>query len=722
MVAKGLSRQSYGATAACLQTIIGETQRQYKDLYAVLKFIPKKNGLNPLLAAMREGGPPPSLGDVKPREARRALEDLSRALEQTWLLLSCYLTLPTEQLRSDMLWAARIVVEKVKTDQRSRCLELLCLGFYGRDARLRALIGSRDPCAEPPCHGLVRDAFETGFGVEQWTPQPDNAKLVWERSRMVFPFLELAHRAWLAGSGVGCGTEGCEVESSQMAFLLDRIARAGPEEKVINSLLYILIDLTYRAMLQGEPAAPRWAPEPFVLRRPGVEARLVEELAALGHLLALMAEGAAVQDGPELLVTVKQLETTSTLLGSIRATCADSCELALQDVLADHARLMKSPELTLARLEKLEYDALGALLGVDGAAVAARGRTVRRAISEWRNPELLFRYLDANSADERMRPLIVRWLLAIFGISHESLRMIRRESPENIRHLIMIPQDVLLRWYSQDCPGTSKCKTLFMVGEDAGSCLRIISNEGNRYNRALLGYVLQSHVRALVVMDKVGRLMARSIIRLVLRSDTLTPVIFCDPMFFTLGYSRVLQLELLRQARELAAHMQVPVVHAGSVLPVLNDGELGDGFSCDAGPQQVHFECYTRHSQALDYDVVWVDLLEMDGVAPYSYSEELPFDELLQQHRPGVQTRTAERPMLVVAALPRADSRSAARYVAERRGETAWTMDIDDEALGAPAPRERRAHMPFDPNARREDEDTELPPLPANYVPPRLDA
>jgi len=41
-----------------------------------------------------------------------------------------------------------------------------------------------------------------------------------------------------------------------------------------------------------------------------------------------------------------------------------------------------------------------------------------------------------------------------------------------------------------------------------------------------------------------------------------------------------------------------------------------------------------------------------------------------------VQSRTPERPMLVVAALPRADSPSAERYVAERKGETAWTMDL----------------------------------------------
>ena len=90
-----------------------------------------------------------------------------------------------------------------------------------------------------------------------------------------------------------------------------------------------------------------------------------------------------------------------------------------------------------------------------------------------------------------------------------------------------------------------------MLGEDAGSCLRIISNEGNRYNRALMGYVLQSHVRALVVLDAAGRVLARSLIRLLLRSDTLTPVIFCDPMFFTTDYSEELQHNLLKQARTL---------------------------------------------------------------------------------------------------------------------------------------------------------------------------
>ena len=76
----------------------------------------------------------------------------------------------------------------------------------------------------------------------------------------------------------------------------------------------------------------------------------------------------------------------------------------------------------------------------------------------------------------------------------------------------MFSEEVLKRWYAEDCPGTSQTKTLFMVGEDAGSCLRVISSEGSRYNKALMGYVLQSHVRVLVVTDNVGRVMARTVV------------------------------------------------------------------------------------------------------------------------------------------------------------------------------------------------------------------
>ena len=47
-------------------------------------------------------------------QVRRRLDDLTRALEQCWLLLSCYLTLPSREERDDFLWSARTVVEKVR--------------------------------------------------------------------------------------------------------------------------------------------------------------------------------------------------------------------------------------------------------------------------------------------------------------------------------------------------------------------------------------------------------------------------------------------------------------------------------------------------------------------------------------------------------------------------------------------------------------------------------
>ena len=63
-----------------------------------------------------------------------------------------------------------------------------------------------------------------------------------------------------------------------------------------------------------------------------------------------------------------------------------------------------------------------------------------------------------------------------------------------------------------------------------------------------------------------------------------------------------------------------------------------------------------------------MDLIEADGLAPYTYSEELPYDELLDQHRSGVLERTADKPALTVAVLPRADSPSAQRCVLGARG------------------------------------------------------
>ena len=135
--------------------------------------------------------------------------------------------------------------------------------------------------------------------VGNWHPKPTNARLIWQRCRMVYPFLEIANRAWLCAAAAArpegeaeewwgeeeaeapveeeaaeaaeaaaaeaaeaeaeveaeAEAEGGEAEggeaaspfhahfegvpeewerdSSEVAYMLDRIARAGPEEKVI---------------------------------------------------------------------------------------------------------------------------------------------------------------------------------------------------------------------------------------------------------------------------------------------------------------------------------------------------------------------------------------------------------------------------------------------------------------------------------------------------------
>ena len=158
--------------------------------------------------------------------------------------------------------------------------------------------------------------------------------------------------------------------------------------------------------------------------------------------------------------------------------------------------------------------------------------------------------------------------------------------------------------------------------------------------------------------------------------------------------------------------MQVPIVHACSVLPVMKPADYQGAAECQGGSsdeRNIHEGGYVRRVEKLGYNITWVELWEMEGVAPYTYSEELPYDNLLDQHRSGVLERTEQCPVLTVAALPRADSPSAERYVKEREGQTAWTMHLQEGLLTLPgeilAQVEVGEHVDyqFNPNARMED-------------------
>lgn len=216
-------------------------------------------------------------------------------------------------------------------------------------------------------------------------------------------------------------------------------------------------------------------------------------------------------------------------------------------------------------------------------------------------------------------------------------------------------------------------------------------------------------------------------------------VIYCDALFLSpSGTSACSAAELTQQihmqAAALAEHMRIPVVHAGCTLPAEPLAAAAEPAAAAPLPNGVRpasrvaeGQGYVREVRQLGYHVHWVDLLEIDGVSPYTYSEvrgdallfiplpqrlpsccsphlvpspparalrlcstapadhpaphpsllpqDLPWDEMLDQHTPGLQHRTADNPAIVIAALPRDDSPSAAEYVAEVWGKTAWTKD-----------------------------------------------
>ena len=49
---RSISRDSYVEVLGCLQCVLAQCQAAYPDLWAVLQFVPMKNGLNPHLALL----------------------------------------------------------------------------------------------------------------------------------------------------------------------------------------------------------------------------------------------------------------------------------------------------------------------------------------------------------------------------------------------------------------------------------------------------------------------------------------------------------------------------------------------------------------------------------------------------------------------------------------------------------------------------------------------
>ena len=83
LLTRRLSRQTYIAALDGLLGLVVRCQQTYPDLYAVLKFVPKKNGLNPLLARRASGTLPRPFRGPSEALPRLSLHTSTAPLQET---------------------------------------------------------------------------------------------------------------------------------------------------------------------------------------------------------------------------------------------------------------------------------------------------------------------------------------------------------------------------------------------------------------------------------------------------------------------------------------------------------------------------------------------------------------------------------------------------------------------------------------------------------------
>ena len=187
----------------------------------------------------------------------------------------------------------------------------------------------------------------------------------------------------------------------------------------------------------------------------------------------------------------------------------------------------------------------------------------------WRNPALLFDYYRIHNTafTNDVQGPYRRFLRALLGASEETTEQIRFCDPGNRRHLERFPPEVTRPWVEgrtaqgEVLPGYSDPQTLFMLGEDAQSCMMVKPRQRNT-NRALLSFLLHGNVRILGVKDPSGKLRTRAVVKLLEDRETRRPVLYVEsPVHVGSGGTDAV-LDIYDQAAELGSALGLPVVYA----------------------------------------------------------------------------------------------------------------------------------------------------------------
>ncbi|CAM9888561.1 unnamed protein product, partial [Ectocarpus sp. 8 AP-2014] len=162
----------------------------------------------------------------------------------------------------------------------------------------------------------------------------------------------------------------------------------------------------------------------------------------------------------------------------------------------------------------------------------AFGEALSTLLTTWQSPYALADYYVMHRKDPEVLKVYVRFLLALLGLSGETVRDIRIRDPSNFEHMKHFPEDVRRQWHA-DPPtlaGTIDPQVIFRMGDDTRSCMGI-RRSCSAQNRALMGYLLQGNARLVGVQSESGRMEARAVLRLLLRQDNMTPVLFMDSVY-----------------------------------------------------------------------------------------------------------------------------------------------------------------------------------------------
>ncbi len=206
--------------------------------------------------------------------------------------------------------------------------------------------------------------------------------------------------------------------------------------------------------------------------------------------------------------------------------------------------------------------------------------TVRQEVlaifSTWRRPQLLLDYHRMHRSSPDLQQLHARFLRALFGISDETIDDIRYNDPGNLLHFNRIPSNVRDIWIKeglrskgdtgrwQQLPGYADAQTLFMIGEDSGTCMSIRARQKGT-NRGLLSFVLHGNVRVLGLKDQSGRLSARAVARLLIDDATGQPVLFVDATYGTNDNSEASLINaatVCDEAAEIGTMLNIPVIYS----------------------------------------------------------------------------------------------------------------------------------------------------------------